>query len=129
MGRPQYVGMGDVSSDAQALLSDLQSSGCGNYQSANTLVSNFQTSYNASPSSGGPSSLTVDGLYGAQTQAALSAATGTSAPAGCVASAGGSAPDLMIVGSGLSTTTVLLISGGVVAAGLGIWYFAAHRKK
>jgi hypothetical protein len=87
-----------LQSAAVALLSDLQSSGCVNgYDQA---VADFQSAWNTA-NAGSPLVLSngtpgADGLYGANTQAALQAtlnAVGISqqAPTGCVAAMPGSA--------------------------------------
>ena len=83
----------DLSTAEQALMNDLNSSGCK--QAVDPTVTAFQQAYNAS---GGSPALVVDGLYGANTQAALQATLNTDpnlpagayqAPAGCVAAASG----------------------------------------
>jgi len=119
---------------ATALNDSLTSNGCQN--SANSDVSNFQTAYNAA---GGSQTLTVDGLYGAHTQAALqevmSANSGSTlgsytAPAGCVAAAG--TPGAIVTEGpstgGSSDLKWWLIGGGAVALAGGIWYYSKHHK-
>lgn len=87
-----------VQSAATALLEDLHSSGCTD--GFDQYVADFQNAWNGANaghplvlSSGVPG---ADGLYGANTQAALQATlnasgTGLQAPTGCVAAAPGSA--------------------------------------
>ena len=87
-----------VQSAATALLEDLQSAGC--VQGYDQYVADFQNAWN-SANAGQPLVLSngtpgADGLYGANTQAALQAtlnASGTvqQAPTGCVAAVPGSA--------------------------------------
>lgn len=87
-----------VQSAATALLQDLQSAGCTN--GFDQAVADFQNAWNAA-NAGQPlvvasGATGADGLYGANTQAALQAtlnASGTvqQAPTGCVAAAQGSA--------------------------------------
>jgi len=82
----QIAALGPLGSAAQALVTSLQS-GCS--QSYSDAVSQFQGQWNAAGSS---PSLTVDGLYGADTASALTSfvqnngLSGT-VPAGCVATA------------------------------------------
>jgi hypothetical protein len=126
-GVPAGVGAitdASLQSAAQALLTHLQASGC--QQTADSVVSAFQTAYNTA---GAGTALTVDGLYGAGTaaalQAVLSAGSGGTAPAGCVATASSTAPSTAITpasggltGAPMTTGTTLLIGAGVLSVGL-----------
>jgi hypothetical protein len=153
-GLPTRVGMGDLNVNdtqlgvtASALMSNLNSAGC--QQAFSQPVSDFQSAYNAA---GGTPALTVDGLYGALTQAALQQAinglpspiglTGATAPAGCVAAASSSAGQLnvsptVVPGSAPSSSSasiagtdlVPLAIAGVAAAGLiGLAIYAKKKK-
>lgn len=140
-----------LDSAAQALLSDLNSSGC--QQTAQTDVSDFQAQWNAAGSS---PQLSVDGLYGNDTAAALqswvsqdqaSQNTGvTTAPAGCVASApssnsssgasftpgqstSGVSSALASVEADLAVVPWWLWAGGAALAAYGIWEAEKHKKK
>ena len=138
MGAVPYVGLGDVTSDAENLAQDLTNSGCGSYQTANSLATAFQQSYNAA-NSGSP--IGVDGLYGPQTQAALAstlkaAGSSMSAPAACVAGASSSsANSASALGlTGGTTTpdyTTYYIVGGVAAVGIGgyLLWRRGHKGK
>lgn len=132
------TGLGDLTdqtlqNDAIALLDDLSSNGCST--SADASVSTFQTAYNAA---GGSPALSVDGLYGNDTSAALQAVingnSGNSglanktAPAGCVG-AGTSTPTVtggVASSTGTMNYTPWLIGAGVVGAG--VIAYAVHRR-
>jgi len=122
---------------AIALFDDLSSNGC--QQVASASVSTFQSAYNAS--AGG--SLAVDGLYGAQSSAALqavmngnssnSALANQTAPAGCVAQGGGGGGGggniPVVVSSGSSGVGPLpYIIGAVVIAGALAAYTYSKKK-
>lgn len=118
-----YAGLGDITdpnlqSAASALLSTLQSSGCTNGYDQTTA--DFQNAWNAanagSPLVNAQGQTAADGLYGANTQAALQAtlnASGTvqQAPTGCVAAAPGSANATQ--GGGAAVVPVVVTPGTV----------------
>jgi hypothetical protein len=138
------VGMGalntsdaTLASTTSTLAQDLASNGC--QQSAQSDVSAFQSAYN---NAGGSPTLTVDGLYGANTAGALTAvfAAGVdsplnvSIPAGCVAAASSSSSTPAATDSGgtsvsvdNSTDLIPLALAGV--AGLGLIGWAIYAKK
>jgi hypothetical protein len=109
---------------------------------SNSIVSQFQTAYNADPNA--TQQLTVDGLYGANTQAALQAVFPTAWPTGLAvilcgtAPSGGTAPALTggstatpTAGSSaapMSTQTMLLIGAGVLGAG-GLAYYLFKKGR
>ena len=123
-----------LQNDAIALLTSLKSNGC--QQSADADVSTFQTSYN----NAGQGPLVVDGLYGANTNAALqnvinanpnnSSLADESAPAGCVGAGGSSGPGTYQPGVVLSTSGpnyLPYIVGAVVVAGaLAAYTYSKH---
>lgn len=138
-GRGISIGMGALSDDAVqaaagALMTELSSSGC--QQGYDATVAAFQTAFVAAggtlpnDSNGGSG---VDGLYGANTQAALQAVMNAGpnqppqqAPAGCVSAAAGggtsqSAADITNNNSdswfGLPSWMVWVLGGAVVLGG------------
>ena len=86
-----------LSSTSTALAQDLDSNGC--QTTAQTNVSDFQTAYNGA---GGSPALSVDGLYGPATQAALQNVINGPVAAACVAAAGSTSP--AVVSTSPSTT-------------------------
>ena len=118
------------SAAAQTLLSALQSSGCK--QSSDPNVSAYQTAWN---NAGGQPTLTVDGLYGANTAGALGTFN-SAAPTGCVAAASStpasttpaSSPAVSVDASS-STDLMPLAIAGVAAAGLvGLAIYAKKKR-
>ena len=149
LGAPGLGALSDaaVQQAAGDLLNYLQGSGC--QPSFDPSVQAFQQAYvnaggNLPNDSNGSSG--VDGLYGANTQAALQAVLdagpnqpGQSAPAGCVPAGGGGGtvvtPTVVVPGtvsatttaSGMSSTTkAVLIGAGVV--GVGIIGYALYKR-
>jgi hypothetical protein len=122
------------SAAAQTLLTELQTSGC--QQSADSNVSAYQTAWN---NAGGNPTLTVDGLYGANTAGALGTFN-ASAPTGCVAAASStpasttpastpSTPANVNVDASSNTDVVPLAIAGVAAAGLvGLAIYAKKKR-
>lgn len=149
LGAPGLGALSDaaVQSAAGDLMTELTSSGCQPGFSA--TVQAFQSAYvnaggNLPSDSNGSSG--VDGLYGANTQAALQAVLdagpnnpGQSAPAGCVPAGGGGGgtvvtPTVVVPGTvpassstGMSQTAkIVLIGAGVL--GVGIIGYALYKK-
>ena len=124
---------------ASALAQDLDTNGCK--QSAQANVRAFQTAYN---NAGGSPTLVVDGLYGANTAAALQNALNGPVVGGCVAAAssgGGGGGSSTPTSGGGSTTPAVNVStssnsdllpiaiAGVAAAGLvGLAIYAKKKR-
>jgi hypothetical protein len=154
---PRRTGLGGITdaplqAAAQALLTDLQSSGCT--QGVDDVVAAFQNAWNAA-NAGSPLVLSdgstgADGLYGANTQSALQAtlnASGQSpvpqAPTGCVAADAGSANATQGGGAATAPTThtttatttpsgsnwILWGVGAAAVAGLTAAYAVSRKKK
>lgn len=136
----------------QAMVTDLTANGC--QQVDTPSVRAFQTAYNAQVSAGGNSAnaISVDGLYGSQTQSAANDVNttdqlGLTIPDGCVGSAsasnsaGGSAgssgstsngssvsPTQSVTVSTGSPYTPYIIAGAIVLTGLGGYAVYHHEK-
>jgi len=126
VGSLPYVGLGDVQSDAQALNSALTSGNCSQFQTSNSAVTAFQQSYNAANPS---SQISVDGLYGPQTQTALTSALGSAAPAACVAGASSSSSGGLALVDTSNPNMTYYIIGGVAVVGIAGWLLYRHSHK
>jgi hypothetical protein len=129
-----------LQNDAIALLTSLKSNGCS--QSADADVSTFQQSYN----NAGQGPLTVDGLYGANTENGLqnvinansdnSSLANESAPAGCVGAAPGGASSNpgtyqpgVVLSTGGSGALPYIVGAIVVAGALAAYTYSKHGKR
>jgi hypothetical protein len=126
----------DVDAKLQAMVSDLTTNGC--QQTDTPSVRAFQVAFNAQSTPNGGTTLVVDGLYGANTQAAASSVNtndqlSLTIPDGCVGKAT-FLPDYSTSSSNVSVTTAspytpYIVAGAVVATGLAsyaIWHHHTH---
>lgn len=146
------VGSTAVDSALTAMVSDIATNGCK--QTRTPSVSAFQNAYNSwltqqnatsSPVTGAPATLTVDGLYGTDSNAAATFINtqdglNLTIPAGCVGTGGGSSgsSSSSTATSPSSSSTVnvssgspyvpYLVAGAVVATGL-VGYAVWHHEK
>jgi|SRR5579871_623722 len=133
-----------VDSALQAMVSDLASNGC---QASDTpSVRAFQSAYNDFVTANGGTALTVDGLYGANTEAAANSVNttdqlGLNVPAGCVAAAsssdsssgGSSSPagtssQVVNVSTGSSPYVPYLVAGAVAVTAVGGYALWHHHQ-